>query len=110
MGKAVQYPLSLGQPPHRSAVVLLVQKEPCLLTIFKIHGVFDSILNDFRESLIRETLVGKGEKSLALGQPLLLPQRLVISLVNAPDILPILPQGLQEERKKLGLPLFHTVG
>ena len=108
VGEAVQHRLALGQLGHGEAVILLVEKEAGFLAVFKVHGVDDAVFCDIHAGLLRRRLAGQGIPALVLRHALPLPQGHVVALVDAPDILSVLPQHLCQQREQAILDALHA--
>ena len=81
MGKAVQDPLSPGQPGHLQPVVLLIQEETGLLAVFHIHVIKYAILTDTGQR-------GSGRGTIPafiFRQTFQLPDGNVVPLIQSPD-------------------------
>ena len=110
MGEAVQHPAAFGKPGHRQAVIFLVQEKAGFLPVFHVHAVNDAVFADFRDCAVRGRLPGKREPALVLLHALQGTDGHVVSLVYAPDLLPVLPEHLNQQRKQHGLDFFHAHG
>ena len=108
MGEAVQHRPALRQPGNRQPVVFLVQKEAGLLPVLKVHGVGDAVLCDIHRCLRRRRLAGQGIPALVLLHALQLPDGHVVALVDAPDVLTVLPQHAGKQGKQPGLDALHA--
>ena len=108
VGEAVQHRVTLGQPGHRPAVVLLIQKEPGFLAVDEVHGVCNAVFRNGHRVVVRRRLSGQGIPALALGHALLVPEGHVVAQVYAVDLLAVLPQHLHQRRENHVLPLRHA--
>ena len=110
VGEAVQHPPPPGQTGHRPAVIFLVQEKPGFLAVFKVYVVKNTVFTDGGMGGLRRRLPGEREPALALRQALPGAEGGVVSLIDAPDLLPVLPQHVCQQRENHILPLLHAVG
>ena len=108
VGKAVQHGFALCQLRHRQTVVLLIQEKAGLLPVFKVHRVDDAVFRDVHGGGLRRCFTGQGIPALVLGHPLPLPEGHIVALVDAADLLPILPQHLGQQGKQPVLDALHA--
>ena len=92
MGEAVQHPGAPAEPPHRLAVILLVQEEAGLLAVLHIHEVADPVLHDLHLGV-----KGSPQEALVPFHPLLEADLGVAALIDAPDGDAVLGQQLLQQ-------------
>ena len=109
MGKAVQNALIGRQSGAKPTVELLIQEETGFLTVLHIHKISDSVLRDFRLGLPRVHQTGAAVPACPLRKPFPLPQRVVVSLIDAPNHLSVSGQRFDQQRVDQVLSLFHAV-
>ena len=78
MCKAVQHTFSPAEPLNRQPIVLLIQKETGLLTIYHINQIANSILRDFHIGI-----KWRSDEILYLRQSFFFPLICIASLVHS---------------------------
>ena len=108
MGEAVQHRPPLGQTGHCQPVVLLVQKKAGFLPILKVHGIHDAVFHDVHVGALRRRLTGQGIPSFVLLHALQTADGHIVALVDAADVLSVLPQHLDQQREQPVLDALHA--
>ena len=90
MGKAVQYMLTTGDLSNRLAIVLLIQKEACLLAVLHIYIIFDPVFNDRCQRLARFRGFGQHKPALIFFHTFQQADLHIVPLIQAPDFLTLL--------------------